>query len=184
MLKLKQKMPPAQEPVSLGEVKAQLQIDLSDTIYDDQLNGLIPAAREWCESYQNRAYITQSFELALNEFPCVGAIRLPRPPLISVDSVNYQDTAGTQTWPTSNYMADTYSEPGYLVRNLAWPKAKEVVNSVIITYTTGYGNNPENVPVTIRQAIILLCVHWYNNGLCDPPNSVYALLNLERVIPV
>lgn len=184
MLKIKLITPPAVEPVSLLEIKTQLQIDPSDTIYDDQINALLPAAREWCESYQNRAYITQSFELALDDFPCKPMVRLPRPPLQSISSVHYKNHEGiSTTWPTTSYGDDTFSEPGNLVRLTDWPKTNRAVNNVIITYTAGYGE-PENVPVTIKQAIILLVVHWFNNGLCDPPNAVYALLDLERVIPV
>lgn len=183
MLKLKQKTPPAIEPVSLASVKAQLQIDPTDTIYDDQLNELLPAAREWCETYQNRAYITQVWELALDEFPCGRSIRLPRPALQTVDSVAYVDTDDApQTF--TDYDVDTFSEPGYLVRSALWPRTNCAVNNVIVTYTAGYGETPDDVPATIRQAIILLVVHWFNNGLCDPPNAVLALLNLERVIPI
>lgn len=185
VLKLKQKTPPNNEPVSLGDVKKQLQIEISDTLYDDQLNALIPAAREWCESYQNRAYITQKLELALNEFPCSQMLRLPRPPLQTIDSVNYKNADGVSiAWSSTNYEADTYSEPGNLVCITEWPQTNNAVNNVIVTYTAGYGDAQDDVPVTIKQAIILLVVHWFNNGLCDPPNAVYALLDLERVIPV
>lgn len=175
--------PPAIEPVSLGEVKAQLQIDPSDTIYDDQIAPLIPAARSWCEQYQNRAYITQTLALALDCWPCALDIRLPRPPLQVVVSVEYGDPV--KTWPASCYIVDDFAFVGRLVRKASWPNGTlPEVNGVRTTYVAGYGDDPESVPVTIRQAIILLCVHWFNNGLCDPPNAVYALLDLERVIPV
>lgn len=183
MLKLKQVQKPVVEPVSLASIKTQLKIDPTDDSFDEQLDELIPAAREWCETYQNRAYITQKFDLALNDFPCTRSIRLPRPPLQTIDGVAYVDVYGSpQTF--TGFDADMFSEPGNLVRTTPWPRTNGAVNNVIVTYTAGYGDDPDEVPVTIRQAIILLVVHWFNNGLCDPPNAVYALLNLERVIPI
>lgn len=187
--------PPAVEPVSLADVKLQLQIDSSDTLYDDQINALIPAAREWCEQYQSRAYITQTWEMALDDWPSscntslwvnTHRIKLPRPPLQSVDAFLYTVDNGTQTtWSTSSYAVDTYAEPGQVVPVDTWPRTKlAATNGIVICYTAGYGDNPNTVPHTTRQAIIMLTAHWFNNGLCDPPNAVYALLDLERVIPV
>lgn len=185
-LKFKVIMPPVGEPVTLSDIKAQLQIDVSDTIYDDQINALIPAAREWCEQYQNRAYLTQTIELAQDHWPCNDEIRLPRPPLQSVSTLAYTTVGGTaSTVSTSEYLVDTFSEPGYLVAKECWPTdCLQAANAVRVIYVTGYGTASSDVPVTIRQAIILLVAHWFNNGLCDPPNAVLALLNLERVIPV
>lgn len=185
-LKFKITVPPAQEPVTLDEVKIQLQIDLTDTLYDDQINALIPAAREWCEGYQNRAYITQTIELAQDYWPYRDEIRLPRPPLQSVTAMSYTDSDGTATTASaSTYLVDTFSEPGYLVASDMWPcEELQAVNGVIVTYVAGYGDDPEDVPSLIRQAITVLCMHWFNNGFCEPPDAVKAMLNLNRVIPV
>lgn len=185
-LKFKITEPPAQEPITLDDVKIQLQIDLSDTIYDDQINALIPAAREWCEGYQNRAYISQTIELARDYWPYQDEIRLPRPPLQSITAMSYTDCEGTQTTVSASaYFVDNFSEPGFLVAYSAWPAGSlRPANGVIVEYVAGYGDSPEDVPAIIRQAIIMLCVHWFNNGLCDPPNAVYAMLNLNRVVPI
>lgn len=42
---------------------------------------LITAARQDCEAFQNRAYLTQTWELWLDAFPSKNYIELPRPPL-------------------------------------------------------------------------------------------------------
>src|SRR5690554_4645970 len=115
MLKLKLVIPPVLEPVTLNQVKSQLKFDVSDDSPDDDINDLIPAAREWCETYQNRAYITQTFELALDCWPLCNRIKLPRPPLQEIISLTYTDLYGsTLAWDSSNYVADNFSEPGYL----------------------------------------------------------------------
>ncbi len=56
-------------------------IERAPTTYEDSLiTGFITAAREYCEGYQNRAYITQTWELLLDEFPD-SVIQIPLPPL-------------------------------------------------------------------------------------------------------
>ena len=56
-------------------------IERAPATYEDALiTGLIKAAREYCEGYQNRAYITQTWELILDAFPD-SVIQIPLPPL-------------------------------------------------------------------------------------------------------
>ena len=53
------------------------------TTEDNELNKIIKAAREYCEGFQNRAYITQTWELWLDAFPGEDFIELPLPPIQS-----------------------------------------------------------------------------------------------------
>lgn len=181
-------IPPILEPVTLNQVKSQLKFDLSDDSPDDDINDLIPAAREWCEEYQNRSYITQTLELALDSWPCDNAIILPRPPLQSVVSIEYTNNEGvTTTWSDSNYVVDDYSEPAKLVKayGKTWPSVSlNVVNGIVIQYTAGYGLTDADVPAKIKQAIIVLVAFWFENGVCDPPQAVKSLLALDRVVPL
>lgn len=170
------------------QIKRQLKFDLSDDGPDDDIDDLIKPAREWCEEYQNRAYITQTRELALDAWPCGDAVVLPRPPLQSIVSVDYTDNAGvTTTWSASNYIKDDRSDPAKLVKayGKSWPSTSlNVVNSIVIQYTAGYGLLDTNVPARIKQAIILLVAFWFENGVCDPPQAVKSLLALDRVVPL
>ena len=50
---------PAAEPVTLAEIKEHLRVD-SD-LEDALISALITAARQWAETYQGRAYITQTW---------------------------------------------------------------------------------------------------------------------------
>lgn len=173
------------EPVSLEEVKPQLRIDIDDDSYDGVLNPLIKAAREWCEEYQNRAYITQTFELALDEWPHCHTILLPRPNLQSIESVQYVEAGNMVTWGAANFYIDTFAEPGFLIASGSWPDSSlPRVNGIIVTYKAGYGDSSDTVPQRIKQAITLLVCHWFENGMCDPPPAVMSLLNLDRVVPV
>ena len=195
MLKLKQIVPPPVEPVTLEQVKTALKFDSSDDTPDDEIKKLLPAAREWCEKYQNRAYVQQMFELALDCWPQGNRIRLPRPPLQQIDSLTYTDAnGGTVTWDASNYTPDQFAEPGYLVkaRGVSWPSVGLSSNSIKIRYVAGYDpvvdddemDYTANISAIIKQAIILLVCYWYENGYCEPPSGIKSLLGLDWVVPL
>lgn len=156
--------PPASEPVTLAEAKLHVRQDL-DT--DDALiTGLIAVARETVEGSSWYALLTQTWELVLDRWPYGIAIELPRPPLQSVTSVKYTDSSGTETtWDPANYIADTDSVPGRVVLayNVSWPlTALRPAGAIRIRYVAGW-TSAANVPQTLKQAMLLLIGHWYEN---------------------
>ena len=154
--------PPALEPVSLDEAKAHLRVTSADE--DAYIASLITAAREWCEGFQQRAYVTQTRKLVLDRFPGGCAIYLPRPPLQSVTSIVYTDSEGAQyTVDADSYIVDTDAEPGRIVLayGASWPSVTlRPAAGVEITYVAGYGD-ASDVPQKVKQAMLLLVGHWY-----------------------
>jgi hypothetical protein len=67
MSAIKQVTPPSVEPVSLSEAKTFLRI--SGTGDDSQITGLISAAREYVETFCNRAFAVKSYVQYLDCFP-------------------------------------------------------------------------------------------------------------------
>lgn len=185
MAGLKLVTPPAAEPVSAADIKPQLRIDLDDTTFDEQINSLIPAAREWCEGYQNRAFINRDYDLALDTWPR-SAIRIPRPPLVSVASIKYRDSEGNvTTWDSASYLVDVFGEPAEIWPVNCWPSASlQKVNGIVIRYTAGYGADAIKVPANVLQAITMLVCHYFECGIVEPPQAVKSLLDLDRVVPV
>jgi uncharacterized phiE125 gp8 family phage protein len=184
---------PTLEPVTLEEAKSHRRIESSDE--DVLIVGFIEAAREWCEGYQNRAFITQTWELALDCFPPEDRIRIPKPPLQSVESIKYYDTDETEhTFSADSYHVDTYSEPGRVVLKYGetWPSdTLRTANGVIIQFTAGYSDTAATVPEKVKQAIKVLVGHLYENReatdikeLKEVPFAVCSLLGLERIWPV
>jgi uncharacterized phiE125 gp8 family phage protein len=181
--------PPAAEPVTLTEAKAQCRVDISDD--DTYIGTLITAARMYCEAIDWRAFMPQTIELWLEGFPCDDEIELPRPPLTSISKIEYYDTAGTaRTLATTVYEADTISTPGaaHLKYNQVWPSdLLRDYNAVCVTYVAGYASAAA-VPQTIKQAILLLVGHWYENreaslvGTISKPLefAVTQLLGVDR----
>ena len=191
--------PPAVEPVSLEEIKLYTRADETDTAEDGLLQTLIAAAREYCEKYQNRAYITQTLELVLNAFPwcrrdVVRSIELPRGSLQTVDSITYTDASGVDHIMDPDSYIILPGEPlGQIAPVGAWPAdALRPVDPIRIQYKAGYGDTADKVPARVRQAIQMLCVFWYDNRSAVAVGtvsvkldfSVKALLAPDRIVVV
>lgn len=186
--------PPALEPITLSEAKTHLKIDFSDD--DSYITALITAARHYCEKFQNRAYITQTWEAAMDRFPN-SPFKLPMPLLQSVTSIKYYGTDDTEyTFASSNYFVDTHSQPGRVSLNylVSWPTTTlRPINGVIIRFVAGHGDNASDVPSEVIHAIKMLVAEWYERRISvgdDMPisqrvhSAVSALLWFERVVPV
>lgn len=187
---------PTEEPVTLADAKAHLRLDGTDE--DSLVTSLITAARQWCEGYQNRAYVTQTWDLVLDAWPRDSEpdrVRIPLPPLQSVASVKYMDADGVQaTMPASDYLVDVASQPGRLVLayGKSWPTVTlQPAAGIEIRFTAGYGAATA-VPETVKQAIKLLVGNWYENREAvltgtiskEIEFAVTALLGLERIWPI
>ena len=196
--------PPALEPVSLYEMKLQMgygPMDDLDEIKSRQLaeriRPMIKAARETCESYTHTAYITQTWQINLDNFPffnptynSVGynEIRLPKTPVQSIVSFGYIDTSGTQqTIAPSGYQKDlgTDTFPPRINHLFAtpWPVTELVPDNVQLQYVSGYGDSPTDVPETIRS-MVKFVAHFYLDNAMDPgakiPDFVWQQLNPYR----
>jgi uncharacterized phiE125 gp8 family phage protein len=157
---------------------------------DTLLTNLIKAAREYCEGFQNRAYITQTWDLLLDDWPSGDHIDIPYPPLVSVASVKYYDTASTEaTMDSGDYYVDTYAEPGRIVLGYgeSWPSTTlRPANGVIVRFTAGYGA-AASVPQKVKQAMLMKIEldHDFHTpeeakALLD---AIHALLWMDRVYP-
>lgn len=170
---------------------------------DDLLTALITVAREYCEGFQNRQYITATWELWLDGFPSDGSTKIPLPPLQAVNSVKYFDTTNVEyTMSTADYFVDAKSEPGRVVLaygktyGKTWPSTTlRPANGVCIEFKAGYGDAAADVPKRVTQAMLLLIGHLYMNreavhvsssgtSIAEVPFAVKALLGLDRVWPV
>lgn len=182
--------PPSVEPVTLAEMKAHAR--LTTTADDTLLEGLLRAARQWCEHYTRRAFIHQTWDLALGQAPAKRFQLLPRAPLASITAVHLYDEEDRETlWEASNYYADVLSEPGRLVlrRGASWPEIERCASGMVITYVAGYGASGSAVPEEIKLAIMQLALHWYEyrgeainaTMATKAPLTIEALLHAYRI---
>lgn len=151
--------PPAASPVLLAEVQAYLRLEEEAEI--PVLERLVQAAATAVERHCRRALMRQGFVYRLPRWP-VSAVRLPRPPLVSVDDVSVQQADGVwQSVAPTDYLADPLAEPGLLI-----PTAGVAVQrhrGVRVRYTAGYGEDWNKVPQPLRQAVIMAASHWFDH---------------------
>ena len=190
-MSLKVITPPATEPLALDLAKQHLRIDGTD---DDALvTSLIKQAREWCEDYQGKKYITQTLELGLDAFPDKDYVEFRAcSPVQSVSSVKYTDSDGIEaTLDAANYILDADSFVNRLVLgyNKTWPTATlKPVNGVRIRFVAGYGDAATDVPESGKWAMVLHMRLLYDDY--KPEERVKlerardALLGMNRVVPV
>lgn len=157
---------PAVEPLDIEDAKAACRIyhDALDVVID----GLRQGARERCERLTDRALISQQWKLSLDKWPCEYLIRIPKPPLISVQTVKYADlnTGVMTTLASSQYYVDTTVEPATISPATLgngvyaiWPVIRVQKNAVEVTFTAGYGTSPDNVPSEIKERLKTYVVH-------------------------
>jgi uncharacterized phiE125 gp8 family phage protein len=166
---------PASYPVTVDEAKANGRIEY--TAEDTLITGYIAAATAYAERYTGRVFVSQTWELVMDEFPD-SEITVDLGPIVSVTSIKYLDGDGVeQTIDAADYTVDTASASGRIAPVDSWPAAKEVLNAVRVRFVVGAG-----VPDEIKQAIILMVEHFneYRDGTGVLSPAVFALLDLER----
>ncbi len=171
MARLKLITEPTIEPITLIEARAHLRLDISGSPPshpDDMLiSSLIKAVRQHIDGqygWLGRAILPQTWELYLDEFPD-NEIRIPLPPLISIDSVKYDDPNGNeQTVSPANYVVDNVSQPAWIlpISTFSWPDTMDTVNAVRIRFQAGY-TDVASVPESIKAAMKLMIGHFYEN---------------------
>jgi uncharacterized phiE125 gp8 family phage protein len=108
--------------------------------------------------------ITQSWTLSLDAWPGDGAVTLPLRPVAEVGAVRVTAAGGAVTTvPAESYIVDRASLPPRLLPAAApLPRPGVAALGIAIDFTAGFGAAAA-VPAPIRQALLLLVAHWYEN---------------------
>jgi hypothetical protein len=182
--------PPAAYPLDLDEVKRFLRIG-SVTMYDQVLNLLIQAMYDQGEIdnvlqyHYKRQLIKATLVLTLPKFSYT--IECPRPPLVSVSSVEYRaETTGTWTEiDSSKYevTTETGPNPGLITFDSDYDVPnfyEDEPYPVRVTYVAGYTNDDgdstyEQIPAAIRlYAMNVLADYWH-----ERKSTVFT--NLDKI---
>lgn len=177
-LNLALKTAPAAAVLSAAEAKARLSIgsQLDDTVVE----AFIAAATSLVDGHSGwlgRALVKQTWTLTLPSFVCRHdrrdrlhfvpsvfasidhAIRIPLPPLITINSIKYRDSAGTLQTLSSAAYETGLEGPFAVVRPIygtSWPTTRVQPDAVAIEFDCGYGTTGADVPEAIRTAISLM----------------------------
>ena len=178
--------PATVEPVTVTELARNLRLFTGDGDYvggeAGELQALIRAARADAEYYTGRVFAEQTVALNFRDF--AGVMPLHRD-LNSVVAVRYYDAANEpQLFTPGTYFAAVDS---LMFFNGEFPTVYPRSDAVQVEFTVGGGI----VCQTVKQAIILIASHWYENReassplqIRDVPLSYQWLLDSHRVVSI
>lgn len=146
---------PTEEPVSMEAAKLHLRTVTGDTTEDAAIIGpIITAAREYCENITGRAIARQTITALPGSWAEMS--RLPRPPILQVNKLSWYGEDGTE---------HVISPEGYVVDDtgvglvIPPPGPLRARQPISVEYQAGY----DTCPMLVRQAMLLLIGHWYEN---------------------
>lgn len=157
------KTAPAAEPLSLQEALLHCRIDHAEE--NTLISNLITTARQYVEELCG-PLITQTWEQYEDGWPAGESLLIGKPRLQSVTSVIYTDEdAVAVTFNAAYYTAATEDawRPAIVLKpDYDWPTVTLFnSNPIKITLVCGYGATEASVPLPLRQAMLLLIGHWY-----------------------
>jgi uncharacterized phiE125 gp8 family phage protein len=174
------------ELISVADAAAFMRAEFADN-EEALIESLITAARQWCEDYLRRAIGVQTLELRVQGFPANNNPILLRSPIVGVTSVKYLDQNRVeQTLSPSEYEVSD-SEPATITPVSAWPVSYGSADSARVVYEAGYylGGSPkvsEELPKTIRTAMLMLVADMYANREAQVERALVANPTVERLL--
>jgi hypothetical protein len=192
--------PPDVLPVDLDTAKVHERIDLNYLADDTSIESMLNTATRLAEEFTRRAFITQTW---IFETTCLGPIiEIPRPRLQQViansddsESMFFTDWNNVQ-YPIQDdaWFINTIYEPGRLIFKPGFsPLPFGFSNGwwgagwggfLTLQFDAGYGDNPDDVPFPIKEGILQIFGHLYENREGQPlyPGSfAYELLRPFQV---
>ncbi len=184
---LTQLVAPTSEPVDLESMKKHLRVadwDAEDSLISDY----IASAREYVEEVAGIQLMPAQYLMTMQYFPGrrideyrppgwrYGTIRMPKPPLVSVDSLVYVNPDLTlSTLSPALYQVITGTQPGIVCPApfQVWPVTDPwTADAVRITFTCGGGQ----VNNRALQAVRMMCAHLYQQReLALPGHQIFRV---------
>jgi hypothetical protein len=173
------------EPVTLAEAKRQTRIEFPDD--DDVLVMMIAAARRRVEVLLRQTLLTSTYDWTFDGFPvaangyynldirrmglnpqwlpnAAAILSLPKPPLVSVESVKYFDTNGVLTTidPSLYVLALGFGSRIQPIIGQNWPVNRQQIDACSVRYTSGVAN-ADLIGEDVKLATLLLVSFLYEN---------------------
>ncbi len=151
--------PPMSDAILLDEVKDHLRVDGGDD--DAGLGAMVATATACLEAHLSAAFIARDVHIFLD-----GGCRqntpqrLPIRPVTSLDAVDVKDADGN--WQTVPLSAVSF-RPGLAPEVSLSGPSTEGPDQIRITARAGFGENWNDVPLVIRQALLQLVTYLYTH---------------------
>lgn len=182
---------PGDTPISLDEAKAHLRIQ--QDAEDSLIASLIQAVTDYFDvpnGVIGKALYTQTWALSVPNVDERFRIVLPITPVQSVSTITYYDGSNVQQSLTvGDFHLYGNEDWAYLYPKdgISWPGVFSREDAITVTFVAGFGAAAA-VPQGIKQAMLLLLSHWYENrsssivgtSAQEMPTSVQSLVNLYR----
>lgn len=181
-------IPPTTPVVTVDEAKEHERIFIPNDIANDTLiQNQIEAATRMAEEFTRRAFITQTWVF---ETTCISPIiEIPRPNLQRIIPNSEMVTTGPKSMTFTNYNNQVYDieddtwfendvyQPGQLIfkSNSAYPFSFGIWGLgyawggfLTLQFEAGYGDTADDVPWEIKEGILQIFGHLYENREGQP----------------
>lgn len=155
------------EPIELAAAKVYLRV-LDDDEENELIEGMITRARHTVEEATRRALWTgQTWQAGYDRIPCDRRFSIPKPPCVSVVSLQYYDSNNQlQTIPSDDYVLDA-SGRGRAVLSLKSTASIPTLSCdyaapVRLNFTAGYADT-DSMPHGLLGCVQYLIQHFYDN---------------------
>jgi len=163
------------EPLTLAEVKQFLKVETAEE--NALLSMWISLAREACEQFTGRALITQDWRLDTAVARRVGLSPGPVQQILQVDHIMGQQS---ETLESGRYECVRQGGDAELVLEKHPGQGR-----LVIDFRTGYGDDWNAVPLSLRQGMLRLVAHYHRfrdaSDALAMPAAVSALWRPFRV---
>lgn len=187
--------PPERTPVLVREFAEHLRLSTGfreDLAEDSVLELYLRTATSAIEARLGLALVSRAMELRITQWSSATEQALPWAPVTELTSVCVIDRDGQRSDIDLNTVSVPLGvAPAVLraARGLALPKIQDLGMGEV-RFTAGFGATGNDVPADLRQAILLLAAHYYENrslqdtALSVIPFGVLALLEPHRMLRV
>ena len=159
---------PAQEPVTLADMKSWLRVDGLDE--DGLILALIISARLSLETVTGKAFISQSWRMVLDAWPDGPFIDVPLAPLQSIFAGRvYNADGSTVALATSDFLVEvSVKQRPRLALLKRQPPTLRAMSGIEIDLVAGYGSDGSSVPEPLKLALKMLVSFWFENRGDEP----------------
>ncbi|MCX2695990.1 head-tail connector protein [Ochrobactrum chromiisoli] len=152
--------PPVLEPVTVADARAFLRISTDSE--DDILRRIIKTARELVKADTGLALIDQTWRLRVDRWPRSGRLALFKYPVKAVTAVVAYRCDGTAiSMEPEEFMLQHGRRP-QRVYMAQYPDAQSFCG-LEVDFIAGFGETGVEVPDALKQAILTLSAHLYEN---------------------
>lgn len=152
--------PPALEPVTIADARAFLRISTESE--DEILRRIIKTARELVEAETGLALVDQTWRLRVDRWPRSGRLAIFKYPVKAVTAVvAYRPDGSAISMEPEEFILQHGRRP-QRVYMAQYPDAQTFCG-LEVDFIAGFGETGVEVPDALKQAILTLTAHLYEN---------------------